>query len=301
MTNNVYKTNLIQDYLVLCKPKVILVMLVTAWVGMHLATSSLLIPWHSFIFGTLGIALTGSSAAVINHLVDRHIDAKMSRTERRPLATKKISVFHAILFSIILGISGLLILSVFVNLLTALLTFATLIGYAVLYTLFLKRATPQNIVIGGAAGAMPPLLGWTAITGEMSACAWILVLIIFTWTPPHFWALAIYRRRDYQTANIPMLPNTHGVRFTKLYMVLYTFLLFGVTLLPYAIQMSGLFYLFSAILLGSTFLFKILILYRTDSDKMAFKTFSFSILYLLLLFSALLIDHTMQILGWRIF
>lgn len=287
---------ILQDYFVLCKPKVILVMLITTWVGMHLATTTF-VPWPIFLFATIGIAFTGGSAAVINHLVDRHIDAKMMRTQKRPLANKRISIFHAVLFSGFLGITGLLILIFWVNFLTALLTFATLLGYAVLYTLFLKRRTPQNIVIGGAAGAMPPLLGWTAVTGEISAFAWILVLIIFTWTPPHFWALAIYRREDYQKANIPMLPITHGVAFTKLNMVLYTFLLFAITLLPYCIQMSGKFYLSAAILLGGIFLFKTLTLYRNESDEMARQTFSFSILYLLLLFTALLIDHYIQFLG----
>jgi len=294
MDNNVKQPNLMHDYFVLCKPKVVLVMLITAWVGMHLASNTF-VPWNLFVFGTLGIALAGGSAAVINHLVDRHIDAKMTRTEKRPLACKRISVPKAFLFSVILGISGLVLLILFVNLTTALLTFATLLGYAVFYTLFLKRRTPQNIVIGGAAGAMPPLLGWAAVTNEIDACAWILVLIIFTWTPPHFWALAIYRCEDYQKANIPMLPITHGIHFTKLCIVLYTLLLFGITLLPYAIQMSGILYLIAAIILGSLFLFKVIVLYRTNSNPMAFKTFSFSILYLLLLFIALLIDHYVQI------
>jgi protoheme IX farnesyltransferase len=228
---------------------------------------------------------------VINHLVDRHIDIKMIRTEKRPIANKRISIVHAILFSIILGVSGLVILALFVNGLTTFLTFLTVLGYAVMYTLFLKRSTPQNIVIGGAAGAMPPLLGWTAVTGELSAYPWLLVLIIFTWTPPHFWALAIYRKNDYQKANIPMLPNTHGVAFTKLCMVLYTFLLFGVTLLPYATHMSGIFYLIAAIILDTIFLTQTIMLYRTDSDALARRTFGFSIIYLLLLFNALLIDH----------
>jgi len=291
---------LLADYLTLCKPKVIMVMLVTTWVGMHLATQTF-VPWRIFIFGTLGIALAGSSAAVINHLVDRHIDLKMIRTAQRPLANKRISVYNALLFAIILGIGGLLILTFLVNPLTAFLTFTTILGYAVVYTLFLKRRTPQNIVIGGAAGAMPPLLGWTAVTGELSAFAWLLVLIIFTWTPPHFWALAIYRKDDYQKANIPMLPITHGIGFTKLYMVLYTILLFLSTLLPYAMNMSGPFYLVCAIILGSLFLIQTLVLYRVDSPALAGKTFGFSITYLLLLFSALLIDHYIAIPSRRIF
>jgi protoheme IX farnesyltransferase len=278
------------DYLTLCKPKVILVMLVTAWVGMHLATHTF-VPWNILLFGTLGIALTGSSAAIINHLVDRHIDAKMVRTSRRPLVNHRISVPKATILSAVLGVTGLLILIFFVNPLTALLTFLTFLGYAVLYTLFLKHRTPQNIVIGGIAGAMPPLLGWTAVSNEISAFAWLLVLIIFVWTPPHFWALAIYRRDDYQKANIPMLPNTHGIAFTKLCVVLYTILLFAITLLPYATHMSGSLYLVSAIILGVLFLKKTLLLYRSDRLATAIQTFGFSILYLLLLFLALLIDH----------
>jgi protoheme IX farnesyltransferase len=294
MKNNSQHSSLLADYFTLCKPKVLLVMLVTTWVGMHLATNTL-VPWDVFIFGTLGIALAGGSAAVINHLVDRHIDAKMTRTENRPMANKRIPIQNATIFSAILGVSGLLILAVFINFLTAYLTFATVLGYAVLYTLFLKRQTPQNIVIGGAAGAMPPLLGWTAVTGHTSAFAWLLVLIIFTWTPPHFWALAIHRKSDYENANIPMLPNTHGISFTKLYIVLYTLLLFAVTLLPYAAHMAGGIYFGAASLLGTLFLIQTLILYRTKSTRAALKTFSFSILYLLLLFSALLIDHYIQL------
>jgi len=269
-------------------------MLVTTWVGMHLATTSF-VPFDILIFGTIGIACSGGSAAVINHLVDRHIDAKMIRTEKRPIVCKRISPYHATLFAILLAVSGLLILSFLVNSLTAFLTFLTIIGYAVFYTVFLKRRTPQNIVIGGAAGAMPPLLGWTAVTGELHALAWLPVLIIFTWTPPHFWALAIYRKEDYQNANIPMLPITHGIPFTKLCMILYTFLLFAITLLPYATQMSGLVYLIAAIILGIGFLAHTFVLYKNCSNYMALKTFSFSITYLLLLFTALLVDHYIRI------
>ncbi len=287
---NTHTMTLVKDYLTLCKPKVILVMLVTTWVGMHLATQTF-VAWQSFLWGTIGIALSGSAAAVINHLVDRHIDAKMSRTENRPLVHKRISVQNAILFSILLATSGLLILTFLVNPLTALLTLLTVLGYAVFYTLFLKRRTPQNIVIGGAAGAMPPLLGWTAVSSETSAFAWLLVLIIFTWTPPHFWALAIYRKEDYQNANVPMLPNTHGIAFTKLFMVLYAILLLVITLLPYATHMSGILYLSCALILGILFLRQTIVLYKTESNTIALKTFSFSIVYLLLLFSALLLDH----------
>lgn len=282
--------NQIQDYFTLCKPKVILVMLVTTWVGMHLATPGA-VPLHVIIFGTLGIALAGGCAAVINHLVDRHVDAKMSRTEYRPIACGRITPRAAFLFSISLGITGLLILCLWINPLTALLTLMTIVGYAAFYTLFLKRATPQNIVIGGAAGATPPLLGWTAVSDEISAYALLPVLIIFTWTPPHFWALAIYRRNDYAKANIPMLPVTHGVKFTKLCIVLYTFLLWVTSLLPYATGMSGLIYFFLALILGGAFLIQTLVLYQTNSEQVALKTFSFSIAYLLLLFISLLVDH----------
>lgn len=290
---------LIQDYLTLCKPKVILVMLITAWVGMHLASHTG-IAWDLFLFTTLGIALSGASAAIINHLVDRHIDAKMIRTEQRPIANGRISVQKAFLFSCILGTLGLSILAFFVNKLTALLTLATLLGYAVLYTMFLKRKTPQNIVIGGAAGATPPLLGWVAVSNEISAYALLLVLIIFTWTPPHFWALAIHRCEDYKRANIPMLPVTHGLAFTKLYIVLYTILLCIVSLFPFITGMSGILYLIFASLLGIAFLIQTLILYRSHKTKTAMQTFSFSILYLLLLFGALLLDHALQNTQWRI-
>lgn len=284
--------SLILDYYALCKPKVIAVMLVTTWVGMHLSSA------HSIslsrLFCTLiGIALAGGSAAVINHLVDRHVDAKMSRTCKRPIASGRILIPHAILFAFILGVIGLGILLSFVNTLTAVLTFGTLLGYAVFYTLYLKRKTPQNIVIGGIAGATPPLLGWTAVSGEIHANALLLVLIIFIWTPPHFWSLAIYRRTEYQQANIPMLPVTHGVLFTKLCIVLYTILLFAITLLPFVTQMSGIPYLLAAMLLNTLFLTQTVILYKSQDEKTALKTFSFSITYLLLLFGALLIDHAL--------
>jgi len=288
---------LVYDYFTLCKPKVVLVMLVTVWVGMHLAVPTF-VPLNTIIFGTLGIALAAGSAAVINQLVDRHIDAKMSRTEQRPIACGRISPRAAFLFSFCLGTAGLFILNVYVNTLTAVLTFITVLGYAVFYTLFLKRATPQNIVIGGAAGATPPLLGWAAVSNDINAYALLLVLIIFTWTPPHFWALAIYRRNDYAKANIPMLPVTHGVKFTKICIVLYTLLLLATSLLPYVTGMSGSVYLTLAIVLGSAFLIQTLILFQTNHEQRergaelaALRTFSFSITYLLLLFASLLLDH----------
>lgn len=277
-------------YIELCKPKVVLLMLLTAIVGMCLAVPGLL-PVRPFVFGLLGIAFCAGSAAAINHLVDRHIDAIMARTHKRPIAKGTIPPQKAIIFALCLGLVGMLILSLFVNKLTAILTFISLIGYAVIYTGYLKRATPQNIVIGGLAGAAPPLLGWTAITGELSPEPLLLVLIIFMWTPPHFWALAIYRNEDYQSANIPMLPVTHGVEFTKLNIVLYTILMILVTILPFIIGMSGIIYLISALLLGARFLQWSIRLMRSDKNRVAMQTFRFSIIYLMALFVALLVDH----------
>lgn len=279
----------VKDYFSLCKPKVILVMLATTWVGMLLTSQP--VPLSIFIFATIGIATAGSAAAVFNHLVDASIDAKMSRTARRPIASGRIAPKHAILFASILMMTGLSILLFFVNMLTTLLTLATVVGYAVLYTLFLKRATPQNIVIGGAAGATPPLLGWVAVTNEISAYALLLVLIIFTWTPPHFWALAIYRKHDYEAANIPMLPITHGVVYTKISIILYTLLLMIVSILPFVMGMSGILYFVTALILGFLFLLQTFHLYLSPEKKVALKTFKYSIIYLLLLFAALLLDH----------
>ncbi len=286
----------INDYLILCKPKVVLLMLVTAWVGMYLA-SPLFISWHVVVYGTLGISLAASSAAVINHLMDRHIDLKMTRTSNRPIASGRINTKQAITFAVILAIIAWLILSKLINMLTAILTFATLFGYAVIYTLYLKRATPQNIVIGGLSGAMPPLLGWAAVSNNINPHSLLLVLIIFTWTPPHFWALAIYRVNDYANAKIPMLPVTHGIKFTKLCLLLYTILLFAVTCLPFAVHMSGVTYLVAASILNIIFLSLALRLYKADGTierLLAIKTFNFSLIYLLLLFMALLIDQRME-------
>jgi len=279
-----------QDFFCLCKPKVVALMLLTAWAGMHLSTRSF-VPLPAFLFGTIGIALAASAAAVFNHLADRHIDAKMTRTFHRPIASGRISPKTALYFACLTATLGLSILSVFVNFLTALLTAITMLGYAACYTLFLKRATPQNIVIGGAAGATPPLLGWTAVTGKVEADALLLVLIIFTWTPPHFWALAIHRLQDYKNAEIPMLPVTHGIAYTKLCILLYTFLLFAVTLLPFVTGMSGPLYLTAALLLGILFIRYTFKLYWDVSNRFALKTFSFSIVHLLLLFTFLMIDH----------
>ncbi|MCL9683286.1 heme o synthase [Legionella maioricensis] len=279
-----------RDYIELCKPRVVLLMLLTVVVGMYLATPG----WIdlSLIGLTLiGVGLCAGSAAAINHLVDRHIDSIMARTKKRPVAHGRVSVVQALWFAVTLGILGLTVLSIFVNKLTALLTFVTLIGYAGVYTGYLKRATSQNIVIGGLAGAAPPLLGWTAVTNHLDPQALLLVLIIFTWTPPHFWALAIYRFEEYQNAQIPMLPVTHGIQFTKLNVYLYTILLLVVSTLPFTVGMSGWFYLAGALGLGFRFLFWAHKLYHTEKAVIAMRTFRFSIVYLMLLFVFLLIDH----------
>lgn len=277
-------------YLELCKPKVVLLMLLTAVVGMCLAEPGLL-PWQPFVFGLIGIAFCAGSAAAVNHVVDRHIDSIMARTHKRPIAKGTIVPIKALSFALVLGLVGMTILVVFVNQLTALLTFLSLIGYAVIYTGYLKRATPQNIVIGGLAGAAPPLLGWTAITGQFSPEPLLLVLIIYTWTPPHFWALAIYRNEDYQSAEIPMLPVTHGIEYTKLNILLYTVLLIVVTALPYAIGMSGLIYFIGAMVLGFRFLQWAIWLRKSDKKRVAMQTFRYSIVYLMGLFFVLLLDH----------
>lgn len=288
--------SLLKDYFTLCKPKVVALMLVTTWVGMILATRTLntLFSPQTLIFvtlGTLGIALTAFGSAVFNHLADRHIDAKMMRTLHRPIATGRISPKEAFYFGSVLICVGLLLLGIFINPLTAILAFFTMLGYAVCYTLFLKRATPQNIVIGGLAGATPPLLGWTAITGQIDSNALLLVLIIFIWTPPHFWALAIHRQKDYEKAGIPMLPVTHGVKYTKLCIFLYTCLLFAATLFPFITGMSGKIYLIAAVLLNVLFLRQAFILLLDTTHQTAQKTFNFSIAYLLLLFTSLIVDH----------
>lgn len=279
-----------RDYVELCKPRVILLMMLTALVGMYLAVPG----WVDLqLVGVslLGIALCAGSAAAINHLVDRRIDSLMKRTLSRPIADGRLSIKQALLFSFVLGTAGTFILVYFVNTLTAVLTVVTLIGYAGIYTGYLKRATPQNIVIGGLAGAAPPLLGWTAVTNQLSPEALLLVLIIFTWTPPHFWALAIYRFDDYKKAEIPMLPVTHGIEFTKLSILLYTLLLVAVSVLPFTVGLSGLLYLGAALLFGARFLWWAWVLYRTDNSRAAMQTFRFSIVYLMFLFIALLVDH----------
>jgi protoheme IX farnesyltransferase len=279
-----------RDYLELTKPKVVALITFTAMVGMLLATPGM-VPWPILVFGSLGIALMAGSAAAINHLVDRRVDALMARTRHRPLPSGHLETGQVLGFALAIGALGLALLLVFTNPLTAALTFASLIGYAVIYTLYLKRATPQNIVIGGAAGAAPPLLGWTAVTGQVDPGALLLFLIIFIWTPPHFWALAIHRRNDYADADIPMLPVTHGVAFTRLHILLYTILLFLVTLLPFLTGMSGWIYLIGAVALGLRFISYAARLFATGDNRLAMPTFSFSIVYLFGLFAALMLDH----------
>lgn len=285
-----------RDYWALTKPRVVSLIVFTALVGMLLAVPGLP-PLDKAVLGFLGIWLAAASAAALNHLLDHHAgaDAGMRRTRNRPLPTGHLTERQALVFALILGALSMLLLAVFVNVLTAVLTFGSLIGYAIIYTVFLKRATPQNIVIGGAAGAAPPVLGWTAITGQLSPEPLLLFLIIFAWTPPHFWALAIARRDDYAKVNIPMLPVTHGVEFTGLHIIFYTILLFLISLLPYLVGMSGLIYLLSAIVLGGFYLYYAIALKRTASVYLPMRAFWFSIVYLLGLFSALLIDHYWKI------
>ncbi len=284
-----------RDYLGVCKLKVVALIVFTALVGMFLAVPGM-VPWQPLIFGTLGIGMAAASAAAINHVVDQHADARMARTSNRPVARGSMTGRNCLAFALVLGGLAMWILVQFVNHLTAVLTFASLIGYAVIYTLYLKRATPQNIVIGGAAGAAPPVLGWTAVTGSVDPHALLLFLIIFVWTPPHFWALAIHRRHEYARVDIPMLPVTHGVQFTRLQVLLYTILLVVVTLMPYATHMSGLLYLAGALGLGAGFLYHAWRLMRDDSGRQAMKTFGYSIVYLMALFAFLLVDHYVPLL-----
>ncbi len=279
-----------RDYLELCKPRVVALMVLTALVGMYLASPHA-VSWSLLCYAVLGIALAAASAAVINQLVDSAIDGVMVRTQGRPLPAGRLLPQHAWYFAGILAIFSMLILVFYVNLLTAILAFLTLIGYAGIYTLYLKRATPQNIVIGGFAGAAPPLLGWTAVTGHIEPQALLLMLIIFVWTPPHFWALAIHRYKEYAKANIPMLPVTHGIPFTRWSIVLYTVLLAAVTTLPFVIGMSGWLYLGVATLLNAVFLYWAIRLLVSQRVDVAFKTFRYSIAYLTVLFVTLLVDH----------
>lgn len=279
-----------KNYLELCKPRVVALIVFTAIVGMLLAVPGVP-PMDNFIYGTIGIALAASSAAAINHFIDQKADAVMARTQNRPLPKGELSSRHVLIFAGIIGAIAMVMLIIKINVLTAFLTFLSLIGYAVIYTVYLKKMTPQNIVIGGAAGAAPPVLGWTAMTGDVHPHALLLFLIIFVWTPPHFWALAIARREEYAKVEIPMLPVTHGVEFTRLQILLWTILLLITTLLPYLTGMSGLIYLASAVLLGLGFIYFAVQMMRKKDNKTAMRTFGYSIVYLMLIFAALLIDH----------
>ncbi len=279
-----------RHYFALTKPRVIALIIFTAIVGILLASPGLP-PARALLWGTIGIALASASAAALNHVLDRRIDAQMARTRGRPLPRGKLTEREALAFAAALGFVSMAILAFLVNLLTAALTFASLIGYAVVYTVWLKRATSQNIVIGGAAGAAPPVLGWCAVTGHVDANALLLCLIIFVWTPPHFWALAIARRDEYARAGIPMLPVTHGVEYTRLHVLLYTILLVVVTLMPFLTRMSGLIYLAAALVLNAMFLYYALILKITARRDLPMRVFRFSVTYLMWLFAALLIDH----------
>ena len=280
----------LREYYELCKPRVVMLITFTAIVGMFLATPGM-VPPVALTLGSLGILLMASSAAAINQLLDRHVDARMARTCGRPLVTGTLTVLESGSFAAALGVGGFAVLALWVNALTAWLTLVTLIGYAGIYTLYLKRATPQNIVIGGAAGAAPPVLGWAAVTGTVDPHALLLFLIIFVWTPPHFWALAIEREREYAKVNIPMLPVTHGIEYTRTQVLLYTLLLVAVTMLPFAFGMSGFIYLAGAVALGAVFLAYAVRLKFRPVPGLAMKTFGYSIVYLMAIFSVLLLDH----------
>jgi protoheme IX farnesyltransferase len=278
----------------LTKPRVVSLIVFTAVIGMFLATPGM-VPLQALIAGTIGIALTAGAAAAINCLVEQKIDAVMTRTSRRPLPRGQVTSLQTLVFAGIVGGAGLTILYQWVNALTMWLTFATFIGYAIIYTVILKPMTPQNIVIGGASGAMPPVLGWAAVTGEIAPEALLLFLIIFAWTPPHFWALALYRKLEYAKAGVPMLPVTHGDKFTRLHVLLYTVILTAVTLLPFVTRMTGAIYVASVLILDAVFLWYAVRIYVTYSDALAQRTFRYSIFYLTALFAALLVDHYFRI------
>jgi protoheme IX farnesyltransferase len=279
-----------QQYWALTKPRVTQLAVFCAIIGMFLATPGM-VPWSVLIGGSIGIWLLAGAAFAVNCLVEQKLDAKMKRTAWRPSATGELGQKQIIVFALLMGFAGMVLLWNFANPLTMWATLTTFVGYAIIYTLLLKPATPQNIVIGGLSGAMPPALGWAAVANDLPAEAWLLVLIIFTWTPPHFWALALYRREDYKQSGLPMLPVTHGERFTLLHILLYTLVLIAATILPFIYKMSGYFYLASALILGGMFLAYAIALFRNYSDDLAKRTFRFSIIYLSLLFAALLIDH----------
>ncbi|HTD06055.1 heme o synthase [Undibacterium sp.] len=286
--------NRLAQYLALTKPRVTQLAVFCAVIGMFLATPDLP-DWRVVVAATIGIWLLAGAAFAVNCLVEREIDSRMARTARRPMAQGEITVPQTLVFSGVLGGAGMWVLYNFVNPLTMWLTFATFVGYAVIYTIILKPATPQNIVIGGLSGAMPPALGWAAIANDVPMQAWLLVLIIFIWTPPHFWALAMYRRDDYAKSGLPMLPITHGLEFTRFHIWLYTIALFATTMMPYAVHMSGLIYLASAVILGAIFLWYAWRIYKHYDDILARKTFAYSIVYLSLLFVALLVDHYIKL------
>ncbi|MBT8438731.1 MAG: heme o synthase [Gammaproteobacteria bacterium] len=291
MTETSIQSSSWRDYFDLCKPKVVALLLLTSIVGVVLASPPYEISLFVLVISTLGIGLAAAAGAVINQVVERENDAKMARTEGRPLPQGKVTQQNAFIFAVMLAASSVFILTAWINVLTAVLTFASMIGYAVVYTMYLKKATPQNIVIGGLAGATPPLLGWTSVTNSIDPHGILLVLIIYTWTPPHFWALAIHRRDDYAKVNLPMLPVTHGIEFTKYAILGYTILMILVTILPYLAYMRGLIYLAAALLLGLYFLYMVMQLMFTEHHNIAIKTFVYSINYLMLLFLAMVVDH----------
>ncbi len=279
-----------RDYYEMCKPRVVMLMILTSMVGMFLAVPGM-VSWDILILGNLGIALVAGSGAVVNHLIDYRVDSVMKRTHNRPIPQGRVDQKQAAFFAAAIGVAGMLILLLWVNPLCAWLTLASFVGYAFIYTGYLKRATPQNIVIGGLSGAMPPLLGWSAVTGTIEPGALILVLIIFAWTPPHFWALAIHRKEEYAKTGIPMLPVTHGEHLTKIHIILYTVIMFLITLLPYLTGMSGPIYLLAAVVLGLGFLWWSLMLMYRPKASTAMDTFRYSIVYLMVLFVVLLVDH----------
>jgi len=280
-----------RDYFALCKPRVVALLLLTSVVGVVLASPPGEISIFILLMSTLGIGLGAAAGAAINQIVERESDSRMARTENRPLPRGRVSQKNAFIFAMLMAVASVFVLTVWVNVLTAVLTFASMIGYAVIYTMYLKKATPQNIVIGGLAGATPPLLGWTSVTGSVDAHGLLLVLIIYTWTPPHFWALAIHRRDDYAKVNLPMLPVTHGIEFTKYSILGYTILMFMVTLLPYLAYMRGEIYLVAAVVLGLYFFYKVFMLMFSNRKNAAISTFVYSINYLMLLFIAMVVDH----------
>ena len=279
-----------KDFYTLTKPNVVALMIVTSVIGMFMAVDGW-VPWQPLVLGNLGIALCAGAAAAVNHVVDQQIDTKMARTANRPIATGVVSTWQAVTFAAVIGGLGMATLLLWVNAITAWLTLASLVGYAFIYTMFLKRATPQNIVIGGLAGAAPPLLGWTAVTGEIHGHGLLLALIIFAWTPPHFWALAIHRKEEYALVDIPMLPVTHGDAFTRLHILLYTIVMFIITILPFVTRLSGPIYLAGAVVLGLVFLYWALAMMFHWREDAPIQTFKYSILYLLLLFVVMLVDH----------